>query len=191
MKIGLFFGSFNPIHIGHMAISQYMLEHTEIDKVWFMISPQNPFKKKETLLNQQHRLTLVRIATEDNPNIHASNFEFSLPVPSYTSDTLSHLKEAYPDKEFCLIMGQDNLMSFHKWKNHKSILEEHEIYVYPRPNSKNCELENHSKIHLTKAPMMDISAQFIRKCIKEKKAVNYFLPQKIDQYIDEMNFYKK
>lgn len=190
MKTGLFFGSFNPIHVGHMAISQYMLEHTDIDKIWFVVSPQNPFKTKRTLLDQQHRLVLVRIATEDNPKLTASNIEFSLPIPSYTVDTLAYLRESYPEEDFSLIMGQDNLTHFHKWKNYETILEWHDIYVYPRPKFKSCELENHPKIHITQAPMMDISAEFIRKCIQENKAVSYFLPAKIMEYIDEMNFYR-
>lgn len=189
-KTGLFFGSFNPIHVGHMAIAQYMIEHTDIDKIWFVVSPQNPFKTKSTLLDQQHRLVLVRIATEDDPKLTASNIEFSLPIPSYTVDTLTHLRESYPEEDFALIMGQDNLTNFHKWKNYETILEWHNVFVYPRPKAKNCELENHPKIHLTQAPMMDISAEFIRKCIRENKAVSYFLPPKIMKYIDEMNFYK-
>ena len=190
MKTGLFFGSFNPIHVGHMAIAQYMLEHTKIDKIWFVVSPQNPFKIKSTLLDQQHRLVLVRIATEDDPKMTASNIEFSLPIPSYTVDTLAHLRESYPEEDFALIMGQDNLTHFHKWKNYEAILEWHDVYVYPRPKAKSCELENHPKIQITQAPMMDISAEFIRKCIQENKAVSYFLPPKIMEYIDEMNFYK-
>ena len=190
MKIGLFFGSFNPIHIGHMAIAQYMIEHTPIDKIWFVVSPQNPFKTKGSLLDQQHRLTIVRIAVEDDPKMQASNIEFSLPVPSYTIDTLTYLKEDFPKEEFVIIMGQDNLLHFHKWKNYQTILEYHEVYVYPRPNCKSCDLEQHPRIHLTKAPMMDISAEFIRKCIRENKEVSYFIPQKVYQYIDEMNFYK-
>ena len=191
MKVGLFFGSFNPIHIGHMAIAQYMLEHTALEKIWFVVSPQNPFKTKETLLDQQHRLTIVRIAVEDDPRMQASNIEFNLPIPSYTVDTLTYLSEAHPNEEFALIMGQDNLVHFHKWKNHESILENHNIYVYPRPGCKPCDMERHEKVQLTKAPLMDISAEFIRKSIREKKEVSYFLPQKINDYIDEMNFYKK
>ena len=190
MKVGLFFGSFNPIHIGHMAIAQYMLEHTALEKIWFVVSPQNPFKTKESLLDQQHRLTIVRIAVEDDPNMQASNIEFNLPIPSYTVDTLTYLREAHPDIDFALIMGKDNLVHFHKWKNHESILEHHNIYVYPRPYCKACEMEKHEKVQLTKAPLMDISAEFIRKSIREKKEVSYFLPQKIYEYIDEMNFYK-
>jgi nicotinate-nucleotide adenylyltransferase len=191
MKVGLFFGSFNPIHIGHMAIAQYMLEHTALEKIWFVVSPQNPFKTKETLLDQQHRLTIVRIAVEDDPRMQASNIEFNLPIPSYTVDTLTYLREAHPNEEFALIMGQDNLVHFHKWKNHESILENHNIYVYPRPGCKPCDMERHEKVQLTKAPLMDISAEFIRRSIREKKEVSYFLPQKINDYIDEMNFYKK
>ena len=190
MKIGLFFGSFNPIHIGHMAIAQYMLEYTPLDKIWFVVSPQNPFKAKETLLDQQHRLTIVRIAVEDDPKMEASNIEFSMPIPSYTVDTLTFLRESYPKVQFALIMGQDNLLHFHKWKNHTSILEHHDAYVYPRPRCQSSEMEKHPNIHLTNSPMMEISAQFIRKCIREKKEVNYFLPPKVYQYIDEMNFYK-
>ena len=191
MKVGLFFGSFNPIHIGHMAIAQYMLEHTALEKIWFVVSPQNPFKTKETLLDQQHRLTIVRITVENDPRMQASNIKFNLPIPSYTVDTLTYLREAHPNEEFSLIMGQDNLVHFHKWKNHESILENHNIYVYPIPRCKPCDMEKHEKVQLTKAPLMDISAEFIRKSIREKKEVSYFLTQKINDYIDEMNFYKK
>ena len=190
MKIGLFFGSFNPIHIGHMAIAQYMLEHTNLETIWFVVSPQNPFKQKSTLLDQQHRLTMVRIATEDNPKLKASNIEFTLPVPSYTVDTLAYLKEKHPNDEFSLIMGRDNLIHFHKWKNHEQILEHHDIFVYPRPYCKESRLDDHSKVFITKAPLIDISSEFIRKCIRERKEVSYFLPSKISIYIDEMNFYK-
>jgi len=168
-----------------------MLENTPLEKVWFIVSPQNPFKTKETLLDQQHRLTIVRIAVEDDPRMYASNIEFNLPIPSYTVDTLTYLREAYPKEDFALIMGQDNLLHFHKWKNYTAILEHHDIYVYPRPNCKSCDMENNEKVHLTKAPLMDISAEFIRRSIREKKEVSYFLPQKIYSYIDEMNFYKK
>jgi nicotinate-nucleotide adenylyltransferase len=191
MKIGLFFGSFNPIHIGHMAIAQYMIEHTDLDKIWMVVSPQNPFKEKSTLLDQKHRLALVRIATEEDSTLDASNIEFSLPVPSYTIDTLVYIKEKYPNDEFALIMGGDNLENFHKWKNHQRILEDHDIFVYPRPNTKASQFDKHPKVHLTQAPLMDISSVFIRKCIVEKKKVYYFLPNKVWQYVDEMNFYKK
>ena len=141
-----------------MAIAQYMLEHTNLETIWFVVSPQNPFKQKSTLLDQQHRLTMVRIATEDNPKLKASNIEFTLPVPSYTVDTLAYLKEKHPNYEFSLIMGRDNLMHFHKWKNHEQILEHHDIFVYPRPYCKESRLDDHSKVFITKAPLMDISS---------------------------------
>mgnify|MGYP001231824905 FL=1 len=190
MKTGLFFGSFNPLHIGHMTIAQYMVEFTDLEQVWFVVSQQNPFKEKSSLLDQNHRLMMVRIATEDHPQFQASDIEFNLSQPSYTVDTLTFLKELYPTHDFALIMGRDNLSSFHKWKNYERILEEHELYVYPRPKSKDCNLLSHPKVHLVHAPLMDISASFIRKCIAEKKEISYFLPHKVWQYIDEMNFYK-
>lgn len=190
MKTGLFFGSFNPLHIGHMAIAQYMVEFTDLEQVWFVVSPQSPFKEKSSLLDQHHRLMMVRIATEDHPQFQASDIEFKLPQPSYTVDTLTYLKEKYPTHNFALIMGGDNLNSFHKWKNYKRILEEHELYVYPRPESKDCTLAKHKKVHLTQAPLMDVSASFIRKSIADQKNISYFLPPKVWQYVDEMNFYK-
>ena len=190
MKVGLFFGSFNPLHIGHMAIAQYIVEFTDLEQVWFVVSPKNPFKEKCSLLDQHHRLMMVRIATEDHPQFQASNIEFNLPQPSYTVDTLTYLKEQYPVHNFALIMGGDNLNSFHKWKNYEHILEEHELYVYPRPESKDCALVSHPKVHLTQAPLIDISASFIRKSIADNKDISYFLPPKVCQYMDEMNFYK-
>jgi len=190
MKIGLFFGSFNPIHIGHMAIAQYMVEHTDMDKIWLVVSPQNPFKEKSSLLDQTHRLSLAQIATEDDPQLEASNIEFSLATPSYTIDTLVFAKEKYPQHEFALIMGADNLIHFHKWKNHHLILQDYDIYVYPRPNTKKSELEQLKNIKLVDAPIMEISSQFIRKSIKDNKKIHYFLPQKVWKYIEEMNFYK-
>lgn len=190
MKVGLFFGSFNPLHIGHMAIAQYIVEFTDLEQVWFVVSPKNPFKEKCSLLDQHHRLMMVRIATEDHPQFQASNIEFNLPQPSYTVDTLTYLKEQYPVHNFALIMGGDNLNSFHKWKNYEHILEEHELYVYPRSEIKDCALVSNPKVHLTQAPLMDISASFIRKSIADKKDISYFLLPKVWQYIDEMNFYK-
>ena len=190
MKSGLFFGSFNPLHIGHMTIAQYMVELTDIEQIWFVVSPQNPFKVKRSLLDQHHRLMMVRIATEDHLQFQVSDIEFNLSQPSYTVDTLTYLKEKYPTHNFALIMGGDNLNSFHKWKNYEHILKEHELYVYPRPESIDCTLANHPKVHITQAPLMDISASFIRKSIADKKDISYFLPPKVHQYMDEMNFYK-
>lgn len=190
MKIGLFFGSFNPIHIGHMAIAQYMTEHTDLDQVWFVVTPQNPFKKQNSLLDQHHRLMMTRIASEDYPKIIASNIEFDLPKPSFTIDTLTYLNEKYGSYNFNLIMGQDNLSTLHKWKNFNLILSNYKIYVYPRSNNKKSKLENHQKINFTKAPVIDISSSLIRNSIKKGKNVSCFLPKNVWTYLDEMNFYK-
>ncbi|MGB1218100.1 MAG: nicotinate (nicotinamide) nucleotide adenylyltransferase, partial [Saprospiraceae bacterium] len=151
-KIGLFFGSFNPVHIGHMIIAEFVATHTDLDKVWMVISPQNPFKKKSTLAKDYDRLHMVKAAIGDNPHLEACDIEFGLPQPSYTIDTLTYLKEKYPTKEFSLIMGGDNLGTLHKWKNYELLLKNHEIYVYKRPNYELGELENHPSIKMFDAP---------------------------------------
>ena len=191
MHIGLFFGSFNPVHIGHMALANYMLSFTDMEKIWFVVSPQNPLKSKNQLLDQNHRLLLVNVAIDDHPHMRSSNIEFSLTQPSYTINTLVHLKEKYPEHTFSLIMGQDNLQFFHKWKNHEEILRGFHIYVYPRPDCEASEFESHAHVHMTEAPRMDISATFIRNAIKDKKDIRFFLPAKVWEEIDTMNFYKK
>ncbi len=191
MKTGLYFGSFNPIHNGHLAIANYMREFTDLDEVWFVISPQNPFKSKQNMLPDYQRLELVELAIDDTPGFRASNIEFQLPKPSYTVDTLAYLYDKYPDKEFVLIMGSDNLVNFHKWKNFNEILRYHHIYVYPRPNTPDTPLIENPKIKITEAPLMEISSSFIRKAIKEKKDVRFFLPPKVWNYIKEMHFYEK
>jgi len=190
MKIGLYFGSFNPIHNGHMAIANYMLEFTDLNEIWFVISPQNPFKTKQKLLLDYHRLELVSIAINDTPGFRASNIEFNLPKPSYTIDTLAYLYDKYPEKEFVLIMGSDNLVNFHKWKNFNEILRNHQIYIYPRPNVKQVELMKHPNVHKVDAPLMEISSSFIRNAIKKEKDVRFFLPYKLWTYIKEMHFYE-
>lgn len=191
MKIGLFFGSYNPIHVGHLVIANYMVEFTDLDQLWFVVSPQNPFKKKSSLLPDYQRLQLVNIATENTNKFKASNIEFSLPKPSYTVDTLTYLHDKFPKYDFVLIMGSDNLENFHKWKNYEEILKYYEIYVYPRPNSKDNDLINHSKVKIVSAPIMEISSSFIRKSIKEGKDIQYFLSEKVYNYITEMHFYEK
>ena len=191
MKTGLFFGSFNPIHVGHMVLANYMLEFTDLDEVWFVVSPHNPLKDKQTLLSQTHRLAMVRLAVEDHPHFKASNIEFKLSQPSYTVNTLAHLKEKYPKKDLSLIMGMDNLQTFDKWKNYEHILKNHSLYVYPRPRLEPGKFANHKSVVLTDAPIMDISSSFIRKAIKEQKDVSCFMPDKVAAYIKEMNFYKK
>jgi len=189
MKIGLFFGSFNPMHIGHKAIASYMVEFTDLEKVCFIVSPQNPLKKKQSLLDQHHRLMIIRMEVEDNSKLQVSDIEFKMPQPSYTIDTLVRLKEEQSENEYALIMGADNLQNFHKWKNYKQILADYSIYVYPRPG---IEISGkHENIHIVKGvPQMEISASFIRQSIKQKKDVSYLIPEKAWKYIDEMNFYK-
>ncbi len=190
MHIGLFFGSFNPIHVGHMVLANYMASFTDMKQVWFVVSPHNPLKEKASLLDQQHRLHLVNLAIEDCANLKSSNIEFGLSQPSYTINTLAHLKEKYPKHTFSLIMGEDNLASFTKWKNYEVILQNHKIYVYPRPHVPVTELKNHPQIIVTDAPIMDISSTFIRSSIKAKKNVACFMHPSVWNYIDEMSFYK-
>lgn len=193
MKIGLYFGSFNPIHIGHLIIANHMVEHSDLDKIWFVVTPHNPHKKKTTLLEDNHRLSMVDIALEDYPKVKSSKIEFDLPQPSYTVNTLAHISEKYPKDDFCLIMGEDNLKSFHKWKNYDTILENHHIYVYPRisKGSVETQFDNHKKIHKVDAPIVEISSTMIRKGIKEQQNIRPLVSQNVWQYIDEMNFYKK
>jgi nicotinate-nucleotide adenylyltransferase len=193
MKIGLYFGTFNPIHVGHLIIANHMAEHSDLDQVWMVVTPHNPLKKKNTLLDDYHRLQMVHLATEDFPKIKPSDIEFKLSQPNYTVNTLVHLQEKYPNYEFSLIMGEDNLKSLHKWKNYEAILENHEIYVYPRISTEveNLEFKNHPKIHMIDAPVVEISATFIRDNIKKGKNVQPLLPSKVWEYIDHNNFYKK
>jgi nicotinate-nucleotide adenylyltransferase len=191
-KVGLYFGTFNPIHIGHLAIANHMAEHSNLNEVWLVVTPHNPHKKKKTLLNDMHRYQMVKIAIEDYPKLKASKIEFGLSQPNYTVNTLIHLSEKYPKHLFNLIMGEDNLQSFHKWKNYETIINNHEIYVYPRiyKAKKFSNFANHKKIHKFDAPIMEISSTFIRKSIKNKKNIRPLLPNNVWQYLDEMNFYK-
>jgi nicotinate-nucleotide adenylyltransferase len=188
--VGLFFGSFNPIHIGHLALANYMLAYTDLKEIWFVVSPHNPLKEKKTLLEDRQRLHMVSLAVEGFPKMKASDIEFKLPQPSYTVNTLVHLKEKYPKKEFALIMGADTLATLPKWKNVEHILE-HKIFVYPRPNADGGIYKNHVSVNMTDAPLMDISSTFIREGIKNKKRLDFFLHPKVAEYIEEMGFYKK
>jgi nicotinate-nucleotide adenylyltransferase len=196
-KIGLYFGSFNPVHIGHMAIAGYMTEFTGLDQVWFVVSPHNPLKKKETLLADHHRFYMTELAIGDNDKLKASDIEFRLPVPSYTIDTLTYLKEKYPKNVFCLVMGEDNLFTLHKWKNAAELVKMYPIYVYPRLKSENPssfileQILRTADIHNVNAPLMEISGTFIRNGIKNGKDMSYFLPQGVWKYIREMHFYEK
>jgi len=192
MKIGLYFGTFNPIHVGHLTIANHMAEYSDLDQVWFVVTPHSPFKKKSSLLDNHHRYQMVDRAVENYPKLRASDIEFKLPQPNYTINTLTYLEEKFPDYEFALIMGEDNLKSFHKWKNYELILERHHIYVYPRISDGNIEtrFDNHPKIHEVDAPIMELSSTFIRKAIKEGKNIRPMLPEHVWSYLDEMNFYK-
>lgn len=189
MKIGLFFGSFNPIHVGHLIIANTMAENTDLAQVWFVVSPQNPFKKTKSLLHEFDRIDMVEMAIADNHKLKATDIEFNLSKPSYTIDTLTIIQEKYPKDEFVLIMGSDNLMGFKKWKNYDKILEYFSLYVYPRPNSNNAEFENHPKIRLVNAPILDISATFIRELILNNKSIKYLVPEQVESYILKKKFY--
>ncbi|MFN3341128.1 MAG: nicotinate (nicotinamide) nucleotide adenylyltransferase [Flavobacteriales bacterium] len=201
MEIGLYFGTFNPIHVGHLIIANYMADYTDLDKVWLIVSPQNPMKEKNTLLADIHRLALVKIAIEDNENLSVSDIEFNLPKPSYTVHTLAYLREKYPQHQFSLIMGEDNLRTLHKWKNHEQILQHHKLYVYPRvlteqelDELRDYHLESPYKKHphviMCDAPVMKVSSSFIRKAIKDKKDIRYLLTDPVQRYIEEMHFYE-
>ena len=193
MKIGLYFGTFNPIHVGHLIIANHMVENSDLDEIWMVVTPHNPFKKKSSLLDNHHRLELVYKATEEYTKIKPSNIEFKLPQPNYTVHTLAHISDLYKDKQFCLIMGEDNLKSFHKWKNFETILEHHKIYVYPRISEgiTATQFDEHPKIHKIAAPIVQVSSTMIRNGIKDGKNIKPMLTKEVWSYIDEMNFYRK
>lgn len=192
-NIGLYFGTFNPIHIGHLIIANHMVENSDLDEIWMVVTPHNPFKKKSSLLDNHHRFEMVYKATEAYEKINPSDIEFKLPQPNYTINTLAHISEKYPNHNFSLIMGEDNLKSLHKWKNYETILDLHPIYVYPRISKGKVEtqFDNHPKIHKVKAPIVEISSTMIRNAIKENKNVKPLLSEDVWNYIDQMNFYKK
>lgn len=189
MKIGLFFGSFNPIHIGHLAIANVMAETAGIDQVWFVVSPQSPFKKSKDLAHEFDRLDMVEAAIYDNPKLRATNIEFNMPKPSYTVDTLAYLSDKYPDNQFSLIIGEDNLRSFPKWKNHEVILAHYGLYVYPRPNTGQSELKDHLSVKWIKAPLFDISATFIRNLMQLNKSIKYLVPDAVIEVINNRKLY--
>ncbi len=190
MKIGLFFGSFNPVHIGHLIIANHMATQTDLQKVWLVVSPQNPLKPKKTLARDHDRLHLVQLGIGDNPQLEASNIEFSLPKPSYTVDTLAVLKEKYPQHEFALIMGGDNIASLHLWKNYEQILAHYDIYVYKRPSYELGDLATHPRIRICEAPLLDISATYIRECLQQGKSVRYLVPNEVHEYLESSVLYR-
>ena len=189
-KTGLFFGSFNPIHVGHLIIASYMANFTDLNEVWLVISPQNPLKNKKGLGNMYDRLEMARLATEPSEQIKVSDIEFSLPKPSYTVDTLAYLHEKYPDREFVLIMGADNLVSFKKWKNYEVLLNNYKLYVYPRPGADTSEWKDHPSVTLTETPQMEISSTFIRKAILDKKNIQFLVPDNVIAFMDSKNMYR-
>lgn len=190
MKIGLYFGTFNPIHIGHLAIANILVEDTELDKIWFIVSPQNPFKVNHDLLHEFDRYEMVRLSIFDNPKLDVSDIEFNLPKPSYTTDTLAYVREKYPQHEFSLIIGEDNLSHFHKWKNYEEILKHHDLMVYPRNNSKPSPLTDHEKVKTVIAPLLDISATYIRNAIKDDRSTKYLIPEEVLDYIKRKQIYQ-
>jgi nicotinate-nucleotide adenylyltransferase len=192
-KIGLYFGTFNPIHVGHLIIANHMAEYSDLDEIWMVVTPHNPFKKKSSLLDNHHRLEMVYLATQHFDKIQPSDIEFRLPQPNYTINTLAHISEKYPKYEFSIIMGEDNLKGFHKWKNYESILQDYNVYVYPRISEGRVEhqFHKHPKIHRVDAPIVQISSTAVRKGIKENKNVRPLISSGVWKYIDDMGFYKK
>lgn len=189
MKIGLYFGSFNPIHIGHLIVAEAMSSIIDLNKVWFVVSPQNPYKNRKDLLHEFDRLDLVEKAIYDNSKLNTCDIEFALPRPSYTIDTLTQLKLKYPQHEFCLLLGEDNLLHFNKWKNWQQIIDNYTLYIYPRPNAQISALHQDKRLIWIPAPMIDISATFIRKSIQSGRSVRYLLPYEVERYIIEKKFY--
>jgi nicotinate-nucleotide adenylyltransferase len=185
MKIGLYFGSFNPIHTGHLVIANHLVNETDLEQVWFVVSPQNPLKPATGLLNEYHRLHLVNLAIENEPRLKASNVEFSLPRPSYTIDTLTYLREKYPQHQFAVIMGSDSLQNLHKWKNYAQILANYPVYVYKRPGF---EVTEQPGITVLRAPLLEISATHIRELIKAGKSIRYLVPDAVMAEIEQTNY---
>lgn len=189
MKIGLFFGSFNPIHIGHLIIGNTMAETTDLDEVWYVVSPQNPFKKNQSLLHEFDRFDLVTAAITDNPKFRASDIEFNLPKPSYTIDTLAYLSDKFPQHSFVLIIGEDNLDQFTNWKNYEQILAQYALYVYPRPHATNSPLRTHANVTLVEAPLLEISATYIRSLVKQGKSIHYLVCKDVEELILSRKYY--
>ncbi len=189
MHIGLYFGSFNPIHIGHLIIANHIVEHADIDKIWFVVSPHNPLKEAHSLLNEYDRLHLVNLAIEGNNKFRASNVEFHLPKPSYTIDTLTYLKEKFPLEQFSVIMGADSFQNIQRWKNYEQLLANYQMIVYERPGFEINETFG-AKITRLQAPLLEVSSTYIRKQIKEHRSIRYLVPDNVLQYIEDSNYYR-
>jgi len=191
MKVGLYFGTFNPIHVGHLIIANHFAEHSDLEEIWCVVTPQNPFKTKQSVLDNHQRLEMVYLATNEYPKIKPSDIEFQLPQPNYTVHSLAYLEEKYPKHEFALIMGEDNLASLPKWKNAEVLLDRYPIYVYPRKIEQSyAAVDLKGSIIKIDAPIIEISSSFIRKSIKSAKNIRPLLPESVWVYLDEMNFYK-
>ena len=189
-KIGLFFGSFNPVHNGHLMLANYIMEYTDLDSLWFVVSPQNPFKDESSLLQDRHRFDMLKLAVKDDTRFEVCDIEFDMPKPSYTIDTLNRLSELHLDAEFHLICGMDNLNKFNKWKNYQDILDNYHLLVYPRKNYDGGELSNHKSVQIINAPEIEISSTFIRKAMTENKDLRHFMPNESYKYMIDMGFYK-
>jgi len=189
MKIGLYFGSFNPIHVGHLIIANHTVNETNLNQVWFVVSPQNPFKQTASLLNEYHRLHLIKSAIDGENNLRASGVEFNLPKPSYTVDTLAYLKEKHPEHEFSILMGSDGFQNLNKWKNHEVIISKHSIYIYKRPGFEVTETFG-ANIHILNAPLLEISSTHIRELIKNKKSIRFLVPDVVKEEIELAGYYK-
>ena len=187
----MFFGSFNPIHNGHLMLANYLAEYGDMDEIWFVVSPQNPFKDKKSLLADRHRLYMVEMAIKDDERFQVCDIEFYMPQPSYTIDTLTRLQERHPNTDFYLICGMDNIESFKKWKNYEAILQYHHLMVYPRKGYSSNELVEHPSVTVVEAPEIEVSSTFIRNAIGEGKDVRYFVPKEVYKYIVDMHFYEK
>jgi nicotinate-nucleotide adenylyltransferase len=189
MRIGLYFGSFNPIHNGHLIIANHIAEHCAIDEVWFVLSPQNPLKESHSLLNEYHRLHLVKLAIKDNEKFRASDIEFKLPKPSYTIDTLTYLAEKFPKNTFSVIMGSDSFQNIHRWKNYELLLQNYAVIIYLRPSFAISQMHN-TALEIVQAPMLDIAATYIRAQIKAGKSIRYLTPDEVCTYIEENRYYQ-
>ncbi len=189
-RTALFFGSFNPIHVGHLIIANTILQYDNVDELWLVVSPQNPLKERATLLADHHRLQMVQRAVDDNYRLKVCDIEMHLPIPSYTVVTLAALQEKYPDREFCLVMGSDNLATFTKWRNYQYILDHYHLLVYPRPGTEHCPLSSHPSVTMVDVPMIDLSSSYIRQQIAMHKDVRYLLTEPVYRYLTEMHFYE-
>ena len=188
-KIGLFFGSFNPVHNGHLMLANYIVEFTDLDSIWFIVSPQNPFKTQQSMLDEKHRLEMLELAVRNEPRFEVCDIEFHMPKPSYTIDTLMQLSKLHPDTDFYLICGMDNLTNFHRWKNYQAILDNYHLLVYPRKGYVRGELLNHKSVQLIEAPEIEVSSTFIRDAIAKGKDIRYFMPNESYKYMIDMKFY--